>query len=154
MAENARVEQLQPQLRSVGVDVAVVRMTENVLFVSGHFVQIAGAGFVVIPAEGEATLLVPEYEAPEAAEVWQGALETFPVIRNDRPAALDVVRERLQALGAEYADGGRVGYEGSSETLAPPSRRPFSPAPSMSAPADGPSGGFRNVLPADGSPSG
>jgi Xaa-Pro dipeptidase len=122
MAANARVEQLQPQLRSAGMDVAVIRMTENVLFVSGHFVQIAGAGFVVVPAEGEATLLVPEYEAPEAAEVWNGALETFPVIRNDRPAALDVVRERLRALAVQHANGGTVGYEGSAETLAPPAQ--------------------------------
>jgi Xaa-Pro aminopeptidase len=122
MAGNARVEQLQPQLRAAGVDVAVVRMAENVLFVSGHFVQMPGAGFVVVPAEGEATLLVPEYEAPEAAEVWDGALETFPVIRNDRPAALDVVRERLRALAARQANGGAVGYEGSSETLAPPAQ--------------------------------
>jgi Xaa-Pro dipeptidase len=122
MAGNVRVEQLQPQLRSAGVDLAVIRMTENVLFVSGHFVQIAGAGFAVVPAEGEATLLVPEYEAPEAAEVWGGALETFPVIRNDRPAALEVVRERLRALAVRHADGGSVGYEGSSETLAPPAQ--------------------------------
>jgi Xaa-Pro aminopeptidase len=121
MTGQSRVEQLQPQLRSAGIDVAVVRMTENVLFVSGHFVQIAGAGFVVVPAEGEATLLVPEYEAPEAAQAWGGALETFPVIRNDRPSALDVVRERLGAL-ARHANGGTVGYEGSSETLAPPAQ--------------------------------
>src|SRR3954454_3493773 len=122
MPANARVEQLQPQLRSAGVDVAVGRMAEDGLFVSGLFVQIAGAGLVVVPAEGEATLLVPEYEAPEAAEVWDGALETFPVIRNDRPAALDVVRERLRALAVDHANGGTVGYEGSSETLAPPAQ--------------------------------
>jgi Xaa-Pro aminopeptidase len=121
-AGNVRVEQLQPQLRAAGVDVAVIRMTENVLFVTGHFVQIAGAGFAVVPAEGEASLLVPEYEAPEAAEAWAGALETFPVIRNDRPAALEVVRERLAALAARHANGGAVGYEGSSETLAPPAQ--------------------------------
>jgi Xaa-Pro aminopeptidase len=122
MAVNPRVEQLQPQLRAAGVDVAVLRMTENVLFVSGHFVQIAGAGFVVVPAEGEATLLVPEYEAPEAAAVWNGALETFPVIRNDRPPAIEVVGERLRALAARHANGGAVGFEGSSETLAPPAQ--------------------------------
>src|SRR5690242_18489810 len=122
MAVNVRVQQLQPQLRSAGVDVAVVRTTENVLFVSGHFVQIAGAGFAVVPAEGEATLLVPEYEAPEAAEIWDGALETFPVIRNDRPSALEVVRERLRALAVRHANGGTIGFEGSSETLAPPAQ--------------------------------
>lgn len=122
MAGNVRVRQLQPQLESAGVDAAVIRMTENVLFVSGHFVQIAGAGFVVVPAEGEATLLVPEYEAPEAAEVWDGALETFPVIRNDRPPALEVVGQRLRALAARHANGGTVGYEGSCETLAPPAQ--------------------------------
>jgi Xaa-Pro aminopeptidase len=117
-----RVEQLQPGLRSVGVDVAVLRVPENVLFVTGHFVQIAGAGVVVVPAEGEATLLVPEYEAGEAAEVWDGPLETFPVIRNDRPPALEILRERLEALAARHANGGGVGYEGSSETLAPPAQ--------------------------------
>jgi Xaa-Pro dipeptidase len=122
MAGNVRVQQLQPQLESAGLDVAVLRVPENVLLVSGHFVQIAGAGFVVVPAEGEATLLVPEYEAPEAAEVWDGSLETFPVIRNDRPPALEVVRERLEALAARHANGGTVGYEGSSETIAPPAQ--------------------------------
>src|SRR5436189_3129188 len=114
MAGDVRVEQLQPQLASSGIDVAVIRVPENVLFVSGHFVQIAGAGFVVVPAEGEATLLVPEYEAEEAAEVWDGALETFPVIRNDRPPALEVVGELLRALAARHAAGGAVGFEGSS----------------------------------------
>src|SRR5581483_5197564 len=122
MAVNTRVEQLQPQLGAAGVDVAVLRMTENVLFVSGHFVQIAGAGFVVVPADGEATLLVPEYEASEAAAVWDGALETFPVIRNGRPPALEVVGERLRALAGRHANGGTVGFEGSSETLAPPAQ--------------------------------
>jgi Xaa-Pro dipeptidase len=122
MAGGVRVQQLQPQLKSSGVDAAVIRLPENVLFVTGHFVQIAGAGIVVVPAEGEATLLVPEYEAPEAAEVWDGQLQTFPVIRNDRPAAVEVVRERLEALAALHANGGTVGYEGSSETLAPPAQ--------------------------------
>src|SRR5262249_11648656 len=122
MPGNLRVEQLQPQLRSAEVDVAVIRTTENVLFVSGHFVQIPGAGFVVVPAEGEAPLLGPEYEAPEVAQVWDGAIETFPVIRNDRPPALEVVRELLGALAARHAAGGAVGYEGSSETLAPPAQ--------------------------------
>jgi Xaa-Pro dipeptidase len=122
MAGNVRVEQLQPQLKSAGVDVAVIRAAENVLFVTGHFVQIAGAGMVVVPAEGEATLLVPEYEAAEAAGVWDGTLQTFPVIRNDRPAAVEVIRERLEALGAQHAAAGTIGYEGSSETLAPPAQ--------------------------------
>jgi len=122
MAGNARVEQLQPQLKAAGVDATVIRVAENVLFVTGHFVQIAGAGLVVLPAEGEATLLVPEYEAPEAAAVWDGQLQTFPVIRNDRPAAVDVIQERLAALAAQHANGGTVGYEGSAETLAPPAQ--------------------------------
>jgi len=122
MTGDARVLQLQPQLGSAGVDVAVLRMPENVLFVTGHFVQVGGAGFVVVPVEGQATLLVPEHEAAEAAEVWDGPLETFPVIRNDRPPAIEVVRERLEALAARHAGGGTIGYEGSSETLAPPAQ--------------------------------
>src|SRR4051794_8590111 len=120
MAGDVRVEQLQPQLASSGIDVAVLRVPENVLFVTGHFVQIAGAGFVVVPAEGRATLLVPEYEAPEAAEVWDGELETFPVIRNDRPSALEVVRERLEALAARHRNGGAGRHGGGPAKPAPP----------------------------------
>ena len=39
-------------------------------------------------------------------------------------------------------------------TVAPPSVTPLSPRPSISAPADGPSGGLRNTLPALGMPEG
>ena len=44
------------------------------------------------------------------------------MIRNDRPPALEVVRERLRTLAARHVNGGAVGYEGSSETLAPPAQ--------------------------------
>ena len=41
-----------------------------------------------------------------------------------------------------------------SLTDAPPTRMPFRPSSSMSAPADGPSAGLRKTLPAEGMPSG
>jgi Xaa-Pro dipeptidase len=117
-----RVEQLQSQLEAARIDAAVFRLPENVLLVSGHFVQIAGAGLVVVPAQGEATLLVPEYEAEEAAAVWTGRLETFPVIRNDRPPSVDVIRQRLESLAARHGHGGTIGYEGSFESVGPPAQ--------------------------------
>jgi Xaa-Pro aminopeptidase len=122
MERNLRVEQLQPQLQSAGIDVALFRLPENVLFVSGHFVQIAGAGVAVVPAQGDAMLLVPEYEAEEAASIWVGDLKTFPVIRNDRRPSVDVIRERLESFAAHHGRGGVVGYEGSFESLAPPAQ--------------------------------
>ena len=147
MGANVRVEQLQPQLRSAGIDVAVIRMTENVLFVSGHFVQIAGAGFAVVPAEGEATLLVPEYEAPEAAEVWDGALETFPVSARIPPA--------MKAASSKAATLSRIRYQprnAPSGIMAHPNtsgitRHPIGVSPKITIPSaimNLPKGGWRS----------
>ena len=122
MATDDRIRALQEAMAVQDVDACVLRLAENVLLATGWYVQIPGLGFAVVPREGAASLLVPEYEAVEAATVWGGDVRTYPVIRNDGAATGDVIVELLTGLARENgAAGGAVGFEGSFETLAPAS---------------------------------
>ena len=119
---NERIAELQAAMAADGVEAVVARLAENVVLLTGWYVQIPGLGIVVVPREGPASLLVPEYEADEAAAVWGGDIRTFPAIRNDGPAP----GERIQQLLTELADehgvrGAAVGFEGSFESIAPAS---------------------------------
>lgn len=93
-----RVGQLQQALGEQGVDALFLRLPENVMLATGWWVQIGGLGIVVVPREGEATLLIPEYEAAEVARYWPGDVRTFPAIRFDWTAAGD--RDPAAARGA------------------------------------------------------
>lgn len=118
----SRGTELQTAMATEGADAVVLRLAENVLLLTGWYVQIPGLGFAVVPREGRASLLVPEYEAEEATGVWGGNIRTFPAIRNDGPATGAVIETLLSELAAEHgARGGAVGFEGSFETLAPAS---------------------------------
>jgi len=122
MSANERVTQLQASMAAQDVDAVVLRLAENVVLVTGWYVQIPGLGLAVVPREGAATLLVPEYEQDEASTVWVGDIRTFPAIRNDGAAPGAVIESLLRDLARQSgASGGSVGFEGSFETLAPAS---------------------------------
>jgi Xaa-Pro aminopeptidase len=105
-----------------GVEAVVLRLAENVVLLTGWYVQIPGLGIVVVPREGNASLLVPEYEADEAAAVWGGDIRTFPAIRNDGPSPGERIQELLTDLAGEHGvRGAAVGFEGSFESIAPAS---------------------------------
>lgn len=115
-----RIEQIQSAMDATGIDAVVLRLAENVVLTTGWYVQISGLGLVVIGRSGGASLLVPEYEAEEAAAVWAGDIRTFPAIRNDGPATGAEITRHLADLAREHgASGGVVGFEGSFESIAP-----------------------------------
>jgi Xaa-Pro dipeptidase len=115
-----RVEQIQQAMVEAGADAVVLRLPENVMLATGWWVQIGGLGIVVVPREGPATLLIPEYEAPEAAGYWQGSIRTFPAIRFDGPLPATEIPRLLGELATEHGlTGGPIGYEGSYEAVAP-----------------------------------
>jgi Xaa-Pro dipeptidase len=117
-----RIAQLQETMAGDGVEAVVLRLAENVLLATGWYVQIPGLGIAVVPREGAATLLVPEYEAGEAAGVWGGDVRTFPAIRNDGPSPGDRIQELLSGLAQEHGIGGAaIGFEGSFESIGPAS---------------------------------
>ena len=115
-----RVEQVQQAMGEQGVDAVFLRLPENVMLTTGWWVQIGGMGIVVVPREGEATLLLPEYEAAEVAAYWPGDVRTFPAIRFDGPLPATEIPRLLGELAAEHGlEGGAIGYEGSYEAAAP-----------------------------------
>lgn len=115
-----RVEQVQQAMGELGLDAVLLRLPENVMFTTGWWVQIGGLGIVLVPREGEATLLVPEYEAAEVAAYWSGDVRTFPAIRFDGPLPATEIPRLLGELAAEHGlAAGSIGYEGSYEAVAP-----------------------------------
>ena len=115
-----RIEQIQAALAESGADAVVLRLPENVMLATGWWVQIGGLGIVLVPREGAASLIIPEYEAPEAAGRWRGDIRTFPAIRFDGPTAATEVPRLLRELSAEHGlSGASIGYEGSYEAAAP-----------------------------------
>lgn len=117
----SRIEQLQQALAGAGADAMVLRLAENVLLATGYWVQIGGLGLAFVPREGEAALLVPEYEEPEAGERFGGDVRTFPAIRLDgEPAPVAIERILRNLAESNGLRGKAIGYEGSFEAVAPP----------------------------------
>src|SRR5262245_30955907 len=116
-----RVQQLQGAMAEAGVDAVFLRLPENVMLATGWWVQIPGLGIAVVPREGAASLLIPEYEAPEAGSYWAGDIRTFPAIRFDGAQPATEIPRLLGGLAGEHRlEGAPIGYEGSFEAVAPP----------------------------------
>jgi Xaa-Pro dipeptidase len=115
-----RVEQVQEAMDGLDLDAVFLRLPENVMFATGWWVQIGGLGIALVPRHGDATLLIPEYEAEEAASYWSGDIRSFPAIRFDGPLPATEIPRLLGELAAEHElAGGTIGYEGSYESAAP-----------------------------------
>jgi Xaa-Pro dipeptidase len=115
-----RVEQVQEAMGELELGAVLLRLPENVMLATGWWVQIGGLGIVLVPRQGAATLLIPEYEADEAATYWPGDIRTFPAIRFDGPLPATEIPRLLGELASEHGlAGGAVGYEGSYEASAP-----------------------------------
>ncbi len=122
MVEQIRVSQIQSAMEEAGADAVVLRLAENIVLATRWYVQIPGLAFVVIGRSGGATLIIPDYEAEEAAAIWSGDIRTVPAIRFDGPATGDEIQRHLRDLARELgASGGTIGFEGSFESIAPAS---------------------------------
>ena len=117
----SRIEQLQVEMRAASVDALFLCLAENILLATGYWLQIGNLGFVFVPEEGAATLIIPEYEAEEAKSIWAGEIRTFPAIRLDKQPAGETILRHLGDLASRHGSkGGRVGFEGSFQAVAPP----------------------------------
>jgi Xaa-Pro dipeptidase len=116
-----RIEQIQHALGDAGADAVVLRLAENVVLATGYWPQIGGLGIVVVPREGEASLLVPEYEEPEVRSRWAGDVGLFPAVRLDGEPTGAAVERLLRELAREHGlEGKPIGFEGSFDSVAPP----------------------------------
>jgi Xaa-Pro dipeptidase len=118
---SSRVEELQAEMRTAGVDALFLCLAENILLATGYWLQIGNLGFVVIPRDGDAVLIIPEYEEPEAQAWWKGEIRTFPAIRLDqKPAGEAIFGHLRETVKENELRGGRIGFEGSFQSVAPP----------------------------------
>jgi Xaa-Pro aminopeptidase len=117
----SRIDQLQAEMQAASVDALFLCLAENILLATGYWLQIGNLGFAVVPREGTATLIIPEYEAAEAQRAWAGELRTFAAIRLDRQPAGQAILEHLgETATGNGVKGGRIGFEGSFQAVAPP----------------------------------
>jgi Xaa-Pro aminopeptidase len=111
---------LQAALGRLELDAVVLRLAENILLASGWFAIFPGATAMLVPAEGEAVVILPANEADEAREVWSGNVETFPWGRVDVDPADRAIEKRLRDLADQLGlRGGAIGIEEGFETIAP-----------------------------------
>jgi Xaa-Pro dipeptidase len=92
---------------------------ENVHLATGHWpLQLA---YAFVPQEGQATLLVPDWDVTYAAVDWAGDIRPFPYVEFCDPPTPEVIAGIFVGLAKEHGiSGGLIGFEGSSERIAPP----------------------------------
>ncbi len=112
-----RASDLQALLATAELDALVLKLPENILFATGHWVRMGGLCIVFVPARGSATLVVCDFEADDARETLDGDVRLLE-LGYDKPP----VGPATSALLSELAEqsgclGGRIGYEGGFEYL-------------------------------------
>lgn len=124
-----RVAQVQGFLEEDGLDAVALFLPENILLLTGFFVRIPGYCMVLVPKEGEAVLMIGEFDLDRAKMVWDGDVEFLESISNSRDDSYGLlgllgvgpsVKSRLSRFAKEVAGpGARIGYEGSFEQVSP-----------------------------------
>ena len=117
--DRERVSRLQSMMAKEGIHVLLCRLPENVLYATGYW-PVIGASLAVVPANGDATLIMPNSELDYAAAGWVSDKRTFRFI-NMQALANPTAQTHalLRDLWAEknYSKA-TVGYEGSFELVA------------------------------------
>ena len=117
--DRERVSRLQSMMAKEGIDVLLCRLPENVLYATGYW-PVIGASLAVVPANGDATLIMPYSELDYAAAGWVTDKRTFRFINMQALANPTAQTQALlRDLWAEKNYGkATVGYEGSFELVA------------------------------------
>lgn len=116
--DTERVSRLQKLMAQEGIDVLLCRLPENVLYATGYW-PVIGASLAVVPANGDATLIMPFSELDYAAVGWVGDKRTFrfinmQAIANPTAQTQALLRDLANEKGYAHAV---VGYEGNFELV-------------------------------------
>src|SRR5574340_984864 len=116
--DTERANRLQTILAQEGIDVLLCRLPENVLYATGYW-PVIGASLAVVPASGDATLILPYSELDYAEAGWVKDRRTFRFINMQaiaNPTAQ--TQQLLRDLWTEKGYGKAVvGYEGGFELV-------------------------------------
>ena len=114
-----RISRVRAALVDKQLDALVVRLPENVLFLSG-FWPMCGWTFLVFPGDGNATCILRHTEQKEAEdELWDAGTIVYPAATIDAPDSYAEIEKALKDIGRGRG-WRRIGYEGNFESVAPP----------------------------------
>ena len=117
--DTERVNRLQSIMAREGIDVLLCRLPENVLYATGYW-PVFGASLAVVPANGDATLIMPYSELDYSEAGWVKDRRTFRFI--NMQAIANPTAQTQALLRDVWAERGygkaTVGYEGSFELVA------------------------------------
>src|SRR5262245_22950517 len=117
--DRERWDRVRRALAEARLDALVCRLAENVVLLSGYYPTIGGS-IVLFPQEGEPTLILPRFENDLADRGWIADRRPYDTWQNRYPLPPEnqarLLREVVDEKGLR---GGRVGYEGEFETIAP-----------------------------------
>ena len=111
--DELKLSRAREQMEREGLDAIVARAPDNVLYL-GNYWSMKGQDFLVLPREGDATLVVVEPQLEEARRhAWTDDVRTFPLYDLDdaRPPHARSLAVCLDALQERGLAGGRIGLE-------------------------------------------
>jgi len=126
--DTPKINRIRKLMDEENLDVLVVRLAENVNFISGFF-NVLGYACVVFPREAEPILIATSTEKAWYERGWVTDVRTFPIWDSkavNAPQAThfgsnDHINRFLKEIAAEKKfPAERVGYEGSFEFISPP----------------------------------
>lgn len=119
--DQERSAQVQAGMLEAGLDALVCRLPENLVFLTGYW-PMSGMSWVVVPRGEEPVVIAPvgEEEWVEQRVSTHNAISYSWAGVNDPPPSNEAQRILGELRGRFSLQKGRIGYEGSFETIAPP----------------------------------
>ncbi len=113
--DRLRTEHVRSEITSAGLDALLCQVSSNVLMLTGY-APVLGQSFVLFPAKGDPTLIVPSAEEALARQGWCADLRTYEnATLSQYRSVLDAVRPILEAAISERElDRGSIGCEETS----------------------------------------
>ncbi len=108
-----RTQRNRQEISSAGLDAVLCQLTPNVVMLTGY-APVVGHSFALVPAQGEATLIVPEGEEPLARSGWCTDVRTYSNGLLDPESHLrDHVGPTLKTVASERGlSTATIGFEG------------------------------------------
>ncbi len=118
--DTKRISRLKKELKNAKLDAMILRMPENIVMSFGVW-PMSGFSYAVFTADdGPVTFIAPSSEDQEMAGCWAGDVRFFRWPLLVMPNPLETIRNELRDVCKKLGlMGGRIGYEGSFECIAP-----------------------------------
>ena len=119
--EETRIEQLQDFLIKNGCDLAVIHLNENVVMFTNGYWPRNGLSFVVIPAEGMPSLVIPDPEKEDIAQLKAYDVYTYGTVLLSAGSEYTNLINAFKSIKRKYSlpDNAIIGYEKYASAVSP-----------------------------------